>query len=464
MTLRLILFFLGLLRDLDLGVVLAEHEAMSRSMMLALLIDAVTGGFYVAITRGYLIPMYLAFKYNVALISKVLGLQAVITLIVLTFLYRLGDSICRRLRKKLLLAHFLERAFWASLPLAAPFLPLEVLFLTLANIVASLVGLYITYLAYAYFEKDDLIKLFSRRFALGALTSIIACVVAPLLIYALPVRLAYILAYLLAALVGWVGTATFFLTPFKEVELKPSHIVVPLEHVEIRKVNAFLFFFLFNIFVNIAGIIWIPLSKSLLGLSDREISLFPLLASVGTIIGSMLIKSVRACRVAAIFVVLTFLLLPLARTPTLNFLNFTIFELANISGFIATSIVYSGYVREIGHTKVSLLTQLGYIAGVAVASLLVCYLPQSLLYYVSIALGMLMLAIMYTAIPEISVMPETLTLSVARTVYTISITSGTYLMLLTREAISLFVRALALTLLIIILYVLYMLLTALLSA
>ncbi len=437
---------------------------MSRSLKIALLVDAATGGFYVAVTRGFLIPMYVAFNYSMALISKVLGLQALVTLLVLVMLYRVGDRICRRIRLKLLLMHFLERVFWALLPLAAPFLLVEVLFLILANILAGLVGLYITYLAYANLQQSELIKLFSRRFALGAVTSLIACILTPLIVYTLPVRAAYVIAYALASAVGLTGTIVLFLTPFGEAKTELSETITGLlEHIEIRKVNVFLFFLLFNTYVNIAMISWIPLSRQLLGLSNREIALFPLLGSIGTIIGSMLVRSAKTCRIAASIVVLTFPLLPFLRAATLNYLDYTVLALASVSGFITTSIVYSAYVREIGHVKVSLLTQIGYIAGVALASILVYVLPVTLLYYIAMAIGILMMLVLYTAIPEMSIVPETLALSFARTVYTVSITSGTYLMLLTREAISLFVRALALTLLLTLIYVLYMLLMALIS-
>jgi len=437
---------------------------MSRSVMIALLLDAATGGFYVAVTRGFLIPMYIAFRYDTTLISRVVGLQAVITLLVLVFLYRLGEKVCKRLRVKLLLAHVLERLFWALLPLVAPFPLLEIFFLTLANVIAGLVGLYITYLAYTHFERDELVKLFSRRFALGAVTSLIACIVTPVIVYALPPRVAYVIAYFLAAGVGWIGSITLFLTPFRETKITSASLATALpEHVEIRKVNVFLFYLLFNTYVNIVFITWIPLSKHILGLSDREITIFPLLSSIGTIVGSIFIRGVRACRIAAGAAVITYPLLPLLKLASLNYLDYTVLGITSVSGFIVTSIVYSGYVREIGHVRVSLLTQIGYAAGVALASILVYMLPQTILYYTSLIIGVLMLFVLYTAIPEVSIVPETLTLSFARTVYTVSIISGTYLMLLTREAISLFIKALALTLLIMLMYALYMILLALIS-
>ncbi len=434
----------------------------SISTRIGLLLEAATGGFYVSITRGFLIVMLSYAGYSLSILSSIFLLQAALSVaicIVMYYKYRVRGR--ESLRRLTILFHALERILWMSLPFAVPFRSLEICLACAAMVCTTPVGIFLNYLVYSQFRGKDAVDIVSKRFALGSVSSIVGALLGMVLVWVIHSSTVYVMMYLLAGAVGLVGSIALLFTRLEPFIPEEVEAVTPVLEIEVRKVNAFLFLILYCAGTNIMYIMWIPFLKSL-GASQAIAASLAIIGPVGTIVGSLLWKSPARCRLAMLLLLLSIFPVIIVRIVSAQLVLYLMFSIAAISGFIMSAIVYSTYTREIGTLRVSILSQLGYEAGVALASLItMLVIGYAYLYALALALTGAALAIAYVAIPEFAIIPEKAALYYARLVYTASITSLTYTVLITREAAMLFLRVLALTFLITIIYFLYHLLTIL---
>ncbi len=431
---------------------------------LGLIIEAATGGFYVAITRGFFIIMLSYANYNLSTISIIFLLQAILSVIFSALLYRRGMiTSVRKLRALTLATHGLERALWTILPFLIYFKSLEIAVACIAMFITTPVGIFLNYLVYSSFTGRSVVDIVSKRFAIGSATSIIGLALSMALIWALHGSLrTYMYLYALAGAVGLLGTVALLLSEFR------LSINVPLQapslEVEIGKVTSLIFYILFCTSINLAYMVWIPYIRTELHASQIVATALVIAGSVGTILGSLVWKSNKLCRISMIILILTIALAVVAREAIVQPGIYLIFSTSTMGGFILITAIYSTYVTELGTLKVSALSQIGYETGTAIAALMSMIIRSyNIMFIIADTIAAATLALALTTIPEVAIVPKSLAINYGRTIYNISTTSLTYTTLFTKETAKLFLQVLAATLIITIIYAIYQILTILIT-
>ncbi len=431
---------------------------------LSLIVEAGTGGFYVAITRSFFIIMLSYAGYNLTLISIIFLIQAIASTIYAVYIYKRGTFSHNILRILTIVCHGLERIFWMILPLFIYFKIVEICIACIAMFITTPVGIFLNYLIYSSFTGRDIVDIVSKRFAIGSATSIIGILLSIITIWIFHGNLiVYTYLYLLSGFVGLIGTSVLLIAEFKPIISTVQISTVRFE-VEIGKVTSLLFYILFCSCINLIYMIWIPYMKSILKASQIYATIIAISGSVGTIVGSLVWRSNNLCRISLVILVLSTCLPILISSVYIQPLLYFIFSTCTMGGFILITAIYSTYVTELGTLRVSALSQIGYEVGTLIASIISMLLKNYyILFLIATGIGGLTLSIVLIAIPEVAIVPRSLALNYARTIYNISITSLTYTTLFTKETAKLFIRILGLTLLISIIYAIYKILLILVS-
>ncbi len=424
---------------------------------LSLLIEAATGGFYVSITRSFFIIMLSYAGYNLGLISTIFLLQALLSVAFASYVYkRWRITSYEFLRKITILFHGLERFFWMILPVFLPFKNVEIAISCVAMFITTPVGIFLNYLIYSSFSGKEIVDVISKRFAIGSALSILGIGLSSLMIWIFHGSLkVYLYLYLLSGLVGIMGTFTLLIAEFRSVYQTLSTGTVRFE-VEVGKVTSLIFYILFCACINLIYMIWIPYVKSILRASQIIATLLVISGSIGTIVGSLVWRSNNLCRLSIIILVLSSVMPILVLNTYVQPLLYFLFSMSTMGGFMLIAAIYSTYVAELGTLRISALSQIGYEIGTFLAALVsIAIKSYYILFTLATGLGILALTLVLTSIPEVAVVPKSLALNYARTIYNISITSLTYTTLFTKETAKLFIKILGLTLLISIIYTIY---------
>ncbi|NPA24121.1 MAG: hypothetical protein GXO23_07495 [Crenarchaeota archaeon] len=429
---------------------------------LGLVAEAATGGFYVAITRSFFIIMLSYANYNLSTISTIFLLQAVFSVLFAALIYKRGLSLTHRgLRFLTLVTHALERVLWISLPFLIYFKPLEIAISCAAMFITTPVGIFLNYLIYVSFTGKDVVDVVSKRFAIGSATSIIGLLLSMALIWALHGSLkTYIYLYSLAGAVGLLGSVSLLFSEFHPRVGPP--VQAPSLEVEVGKVTSLLFYILFCTSINLVYMIWIPYIKTEMHATQILATMLVIAGSIGTIVGSLVWRSNKLCRISMILLIVTIGLALTARQPLAQPLIYLLFSTSTMGGFILITAIYSTYVTELGTLRVSALSQVGYETGTVLAALLSMIVKSyNIMFIIADIIAGTTLALALITMPEVAIVPKSLALNYARTIYNISTTSLTYTTLFTKETAKLFLQILTATLLITIIYAIYQILTIL---
>ncbi len=425
---------------------------------LPLLLEAATAGFYVSITRGLLIPLLTLRGYQVADIAQLLIVPGVVGVALANYLYRRPTALLRS-QWLLPVSHLMERLLFMALPFTDSALLLVALY-TSAVLLSLVIGTLLTALIFSSFDERELVSVVSQRTALGSISTLIGGVTAFAYVASVEAHTAYTDLYVLAGLVGSLGTLGLVGLKVKDVSTEAAY---PME-VEVGRVNAFVYLFLMYAGGNLVGYVWVPLLREW-GYEDFLIVLVTVIAAnVGGIFGAFAWRGQAHYRAAILLNALLTALVPLFPFSYaqlgLSLAMSATFVGANLLG----NLIYGRYQAAIGTIRASLLVTGANMAGQILGTSLGILYPDVYGLLVAASIIKLLAAVTaLTAIPGISSIEVGRPVDYARLVYMVGTLGYTFVVETYRQTLELLVKSMAVTLLIMLTYIIYRLAFALLG-
>jgi len=433
----------------------AEGSLFRDSGKLLMVLEALFGGFYVAVSRNLFVPMLAYSGYSLQLLSFVTLAAATANVLISYLIFNRPRLVSEDVRSKLLVSHALERVVWALLPFTLKSPDLMIAVYTLAQLITIPVNVLLNVAMFAQYGEADFVDLTVKRTAASSATSILGMLFTTFVAAEVPAPDSYYIAYVTSSLVGL--TATAALVPYRmpskvasQVESKPS------EEVEVKKVNTFVLFVSMLVGGNLLGLAWSPLLKEL-GAPVYTAVALSLAGSVGGVIGPYLWRSYRQYLVAiAANVSVSISILFIGWAPAhllLSLLASMTFMGANL---LATSI-YSRYVKSLGMIKASTFLTGANAVGLFIASLISSSLAQdpSVAIMFSAGFRSFALAIALLAIPETAVVASSVAYGYSRLLYSSSVLGYTFTVDTSKRIVKLTVEILAISVLLVLLYFIY---------
>ncbi len=425
-------------------------NALSKISMIA---EAFFSGFYVSITRGLFIPMLAYSGYPVRDISLVLIPTAIGGILVSSIVYR-DPSIFESVFKKIIISsHILERLMWSSLPFLLSSPSLLSLAYMLANISAALTSILIGAAVYSMFSGDEVIEVSVHRSAASSLSSLLGSLVMTYVSATYAAPSSYYLLYFTALLIGISGSLLLMMTPIPESISEPRSSVV--EEVRIRSGTALLILSLMFAGSNMLGISWSPLLREL-GAPVYVTVALTITGNLGGILGSYIWKGYKAYIIAMSLNSLLTAAIPFITVPTYHVAVSLLTSLTFLGVNLLGMHIFSEVNERIGRTRASAYLVSSNYIGLLAASLISSFLQsssQNLILAGSIKLLSTIIALL--TIQEAAIVPAKRAYEISKLIYSTSLLGYSFTLQASRELLKTFISALALTTLLLMLYVLY---------
>jgi hypothetical protein len=425
-------------------------NALSKISMIA---EAFFAGFYVSITRGLFIPMLAYSGYPVRDISLVLVPTAIGGILVSSIVYRDPRLFESRFKSVIISSHVLERLMWFSLPFLLLSPPILSLAYMLANVSAALTSILIGAAVYSMFSGDEVIEVSIHRSAASSLSSLLGSLVMTYVSAAYTAPSSYYLLYFTALLVGLSGSMLLMMTPIPRSISEPRSSVV--EEVKIRSGTALIILSLMFAGSNMLGISWSPLLKEL-GAPVYITVALTITGNVGGILGSYVWRGYKAYIAAMLLNSLLTAAIPFIAVPiyhiAVSFLTSLTFLGVNLLGMH----VFSEVNDRIGRIRASAYLVSSNYIGLLAASLISTSLQspsQNLILAGSIKMLSTLIALI--TIQEAAIVPAKRAYEISKIIYSTSLLGYSFTLQASRELLKTFISALALTTLLLMLYILY---------
>lgn len=424
-------------------------------------VEAFFGGFYVAVTRGFFIPMLTYSGYTLNMLSYVTFSAALMNVIISYLIYNYPNLLAKNIKIKLLLVHALERLLFAILPFLIEIPDLLIAIYAIALTITIPVGVLLNVALFNVFVQGEFVEINVLRAALGAASSLLGSIYSIFVTAFIEAPASYYVAYTSSSVVGLFATAAllYYDVPkdFSEA-LKTEKI----EEVEVRKTNTFLMLILMMSGGNLIGLAWPQLLKSMDSPLYITIAL-NLAGNLGGIVGPYLWKGYKAYVLAVATNVVFTSSIPFLRYPLIHVFVSAVLSTTFIGANLIASAIYSKYVESLGIIKASTFLTSSSAVGLLIASVLGRYLPDApvLVFSVATLLKLLALLVCVLAIPETAVVPPRTAYGYGKLVYSISIIGYTFTVETSKRVFRLFIQLIALALLLTLILLLYELITIL---
>jgi hypothetical protein len=426
-------------------------KKLSVSLESILVGEALSAGFYIAVTRG-LAPILLAvFGLSIKEILIVSLIAYLNALIATELIKKFRSFVLGSLRRVLLLIHGFERVLWSLLPMT---LSLGMLFTislySLAITLGTVNGMLINTIIYGLFNENDAKRLITRRTAASATSNVLGQITSVITLALFRGLEKYIILYLLAGSVGLLATLLLTLSRIPDLRLKVA--VTSSSKEEEFKAGA-VGIYLVALMASMAtlAVVWGPYLIKVENAPEYIAASLGLAQMVTSIFSSLFWsrRSFKDYKYALPPLSLIPLLVPLVKEPLLNPL------IASVYAFLATgaNLLASFILARLSSSLTPLRASARLAESAAIAQILGLgsALLMSALGYWAIFLASLFYismatTIAFTAIPEVSIVPREYALIYARRLYVTTTATLGFVVVMTRRAAILTLRIIALTL------------------
>lgn len=429
---------------------------MRNSMKLLMSMEALFGGFYVAVTRGLFIPMLAFQNYPVYLLSYVSLIASLFSIIVSYLIYVKPNVVTGNVKVKLLIVHTSERFLWMSLPFMINFpITLSIMY-ALAQAITIPVGILLNLALFLSFKDEELIDVNILRSAIGSAASILGSLFIIYSVAAIKPPESYYVAYVSGSLTGLVASISLLFYPSNILRSdSQQQFKAKTEEIEVRRVNIFILLTLALAGANLVGLGWAPLLKDM-GAPLYLVTALSLVGSLGGIIGPYLWKGYKSYTYAMVLNTFCTLLIFFTPWPLVHLGYSAVLSMTFVGfNFIALSI-YSKYIRSLGIVEASVLLTAANSVGLLIASITGMYIDNLfVLFLLSSIYKLSAVIVSLLAIPESAIVPVETAYGYSRLIYSIGVMGYTFTMETSKRVIKLFVQSLALAILVALLYFIY---------
>lgn len=419
-----------------------------------LVLESLSGGFFVVVTRG-LTPIYLVSLgfglRELLVLNAFAGLIALLAAGVVYKVIRPG-----RAKRRLLIAHILERIMWFMILFSAGNAWLVIVVYSLAWTMSFTVGVYLNAMLFTGFTGEKYKHVIRYRIITGSVSSILAQLTMMLVLAMMHSTEKYVILYGLAFSVGLVGTVLIAAAPISPMVERPRR--AEEEEVEIQATNIFILMLSLYITTGLTSIAWVPRLMIDLNAPDYFVALLGFTQTLMSIPASLVWgrMGMRTYRYAVIGLGITPLLILVINIPYLHLGIAILYSFSYVGTSLFSGLAYSTIVKKLGVTRASIFLTSANASAMMISGAIGFIIQMPILVFVvASAFAMLGLLVALTSIPELAVVPPTYVRMYSRIIYVSSIASYSLIVLTTVETAKTVLRLLGLIISLILLFMIY---------
>ncbi len=419
-----------------------------------LVFEALSGGFFVSISRSLLPILLVNTGYSlqdILAINALSGLMALIASKIIHVKVRPGKA-----KTRLLIVHIMERLLWFSIPFVAAFPSILPVMVGFAWTSSFMTGIYLNALFFTSFEREKYRRLIGYRMIAGSVSSIIGQLVLVIILAAIKSYTRYLILYTLAFLGGLAGTVLIALSQATPILERPRRST---EEVEIRATSTLLMLVMLFTVTNLISIAWVPRLMKQLHAPDYFVGLIWLVQTFSNIFASMFWSKLdmKLYRYAIIGLSLTPILIILLNYPLIHLGIAILYSFSLVGTNLFAGLAYSNIVKKLGIVRASIMltaaNALSMLIGGTIGAILA--FNYFLVFITASLFSLAGLFIALTAIPELAIVPPVYVRMYSRILYMTSITSYNFMVFTTREAAKTVLKLIAFILAFILLFIIY---------
>ncbi|OYT61653.1 MAG: hypothetical protein B6U69_03210 [Thermofilum sp. ex4484_15] len=428
-------------------------------LKLALILEALLAYIYVSLTNGVFLTYLASLGYGASTMSFIVLISSLPAIIIGYLLFKDPHLLSSSSKANLVIPHAFERLTWLIVPFLTS-LPGLIIVYAIKNLFSVLISLQINNIIFSCFDERGIRDVTSKRSSLASLSSILGYFLATVFLSRKEVGFYYCFTY--GSLIGLVSTAIISLP---KIEL--PKVLPPSVKAVSRIYSISLFQVLYVASSSLLSILWVAVLIKGLSLESYWVTMIGLIGTTVSVFASLFWgkASFKHYRFSLAFDALTPILILIAYNPLaqLGISAYTSF-FSTASGFLG-GFLYARYLNELGSIRASsllmMLGGIGQLVGTLIGSLgREYYLPLA----VSVSLlKIITLTIAFLTIPEVAIVPEEAARNYANTLYSVSVLGYKSSLELSKEALMMTLRIMALTFSLLTLYIIYRIVTILLG-
>ena len=423
----------------------------------ALTLESFFAGIYLALTRGLLIIYLVSIGLEIGNISQIIFFSSLVSVIVSFLIYKYTSFLVKGIRAKFLFFHTLERILWIFIPLIPDYLAVLVLY---SAITCLPVSIFINFVMYGLLSEFEIRDATAKRSIAYGISSVLGSFLAVFLITIMPPSLKFLYIFLLGSSIGILSTlivSLIDLSPLENVEIQ-TRVEQPEK---IFSSSILLLCILFS--GNFLGFVWIPYVMTQLGGSDILATLMNLAGTLASVAAAFVwgSRKFKQLRLSLFFDILVPIAIMLTFLPTLHVPIFAYSSFMYTGTNFLGSFLFARYKKYLGTTKSSaLVIGINFLAQlVAALTGMVIGGNYTLIFLIIVIMKVVSTILVLITIPETAIIPEDVARVYSRILYNNSVMGYYTTIEVSKEAIFITLRLLALSLIILILYVIYRVLT-----
>ena len=412
-------------------------------------------GLYVVMTRNIFILYLVSIGMEILEISIIILLSTLASTIVSLVIYKHTRIFLIKIREKSLFFHALEKLIF--IPMAYLSNPIAIILCySIANISSIFSSIYVNLIIYGSFEEADIKDITAKRTIALNVVNVLGYILTIFLMYTLPANMKFQVIFTLGGLLGVFSTISILTVKIENVDTIKmfSQISKPEQLFSTSS-----FFITLLTSANLLGLVWTPFLVNMLNSPDYIVVAVNFAGSIAGIISSTLWAktSFKKLRYSLGLASATPVLAMTAPSPLLHIAisaygGFT-FTGANFLG----NFLFARYKSWLGVLRVSiLLTVIANVSQLLATPFgLIFQNNYSMLFIMSTFIRLLSVAIAYFTITEVAIVPEEYARTYSQLLYTNSISGYIVIVDTIRESTILGLKLLAISIAILILYILY---------
>ncbi|OYT46416.1 MAG: hypothetical protein B6U85_07535 [Desulfurococcales archaeon ex4484_42] len=423
-----------------------------------LVIEALFGGAYVSLSRGYFFLMLAESGYD----ARTLSLIAVVSTLLMVFLcwiiYERPYLVYKNVKRKLVVLSLMERLSWFILPflLVKYGLWAVTIMYGIAQVLTIPVSMLIFITIYGGYSEEDVRRIVGWRSAASLTSTLTMQVFTVLVFYTLPSFSKYYYIYVISFICGLMSwlQLTLLKIPSNGV---PWRKVTTID-VEVKSGDIFIYLTLLLGSSNLLGMVWGPYLVNVLKAPSY---LYPLISAIGTLSGAIAsliwmrlkynyyIVGLSITSLVPIFV--------LTLSPQYHLLISGIGAASYTAANFIGVLLYSRLSKVEGYAKSSARLVAANSLGLLIPSLIMYLfgLNYSIALVISALMRFTALIVALLTIEEVSPLPDPTIKTYSRIIYTTGVFSYRVTLLTTTEYLVTLAKLAGFMLILIILYVIY---------
>ncbi|RLG82299.1 MAG: hypothetical protein DRO09_00615 [Thermoprotei archaeon] len=424
---------------------------------LAYLLEALTGGFYIAITRS-LAPLYFAaIGMDIEEILKINLLAYLAALLSAPIINGRREALVKgRFKAKLIAFYVAERVSWGLIPIATRLTPTILLLTYTSSITLTLPSsILINSSLMAGLNEVEVKRVYAYRGALSSVSSVVGQLIVVVVLASTLSLDKYLYLYILASSIGLASTILLLPIPTPNpLNRKPR------EEFVVRVSSTLIYLSLMLSSSSIMGVVWAPYLMIKLKAPEYIAASLGLTQTLTSIAASLywVKKPASSYRLAVLLTspipMISYLLLdPLAHIAIASLYAFSLTGVNLLACFI-----FAESSRDIDPIKASTMLATAYALSQVLGLSLAC-LSVKVALWVLFAVASLLAAassiVAFTAIPELTLLPKSYAWMYSRQLYYLALTSYSYTAIALKSSIKLTTKLIGLTLLALLAYTLH---------